>query len=104
MRFYSSAGHGGQAQAVDGLKNGAEQLSRHCHLRHLKDYPPAIAHHLGPDLDQLLPQRRQRPVPHRPGQDCLPQKVAQVVGQHWASFLAWRRRLACVSSRVRRLS
>ena len=41
-----------------------------------------MAHDLGPDLDQFLPQRRQRPVTNRSGQHRLPQEVAQVVGQH----------------------
>ena len=38
--------------------------------------------HLRPDLDELLPQRRKRPVLHRSRQ-CQPtQEVALVVGQH----------------------
>ena len=38
-------------------------------------------HDLGPDLDQFLPQRRQRPVLHRARQRQPPQEVPQVVGQ-----------------------
>jgi hypothetical protein len=34
------------------------------------------------NFDQFFPQRRQRPVTHRPGQHSLPQEVAQVVCQH----------------------
>jgi hypothetical protein len=41
-----------------------------------------MAHDLRPNLDQFLLQRRKRPVTHRPWQDRLPQKIAQVVGQH----------------------
>ena len=52
------------------------------HLRHLEDHLPGMAHDLRPDLDQFLPQRRQRPVTHRSGQHGLPQEVAQVVRQH----------------------
>jgi hypothetical protein len=45
-------------------------------------YLPGMAHDLRLDLDHFLPQRRQRPVPHRLRQRRLPQKVAQVEGQH----------------------
>jgi len=41
-----------------------------------------MAHNFRPDLDEPLPQRRQRPVPHRPRQHRLPQKITQIVGQH----------------------
>jgi len=41
-----------------------------------------MPHDLRTNLDQFLPQRRQRPVPHGWGQHRLPQKVAQIVGQH----------------------
>ena len=58
FNFHSSAGPGGQAQAVYCLKNGPEQRSRNRHLCHLKDNLPGMTHHLGSDLDQLLPQRR----------------------------------------------
>ena len=36
---------------------------------------------LRPDLDQLLPQRGQRPVLHRPRQREPPQEVPEVVRQ-----------------------
>ena len=40
-----------------------------------------MAHDLRPDLDQFLPQRRQRPVTNRSGQHRLPQEVAQIIRQ-----------------------
>jgi len=41
-----------------------------------------MAHDLRPNLDQFLPQRRQRPVTHRSGPHRLPQEIAQVIRQH----------------------
>ena len=40
-----------------------------------------MADHLGPDLDEFLPQRCQRPTPDRLREHQLPQEVGQVVGQ-----------------------
>jgi len=40
-----------------------------------------VPRHLGTDLDEFLPQRRQRPMPHWFRQSQPPQKVAQVVRQ-----------------------
>ena len=37
--------------------------------------------YLGPDLDELLTQRPQRPLLHRLGQCQTPQEIAEVVGQ-----------------------
>ena len=80
--FPSSRCCRGQSQPSNPFQYSPEQLSRDRHLRHLEDDLSGMAHNLRPDLDQFLPQRRQRPVTHQPGQHCLPQKVAQVVGQH----------------------
>ena len=40
-----------------------------------------MAYYLCPNLDQFFPQRRQRPVTHRPWQYRLTKKVSQVVRQ-----------------------
>ena len=59
-----------------------EQLPWNRHLCHLEDDPAGMSHNLGTDLDQFLPQCRQRPVTHRAWQHCLPQVVSQIVSQH----------------------
>ena len=41
----------------------------------------ALADHLGPDLDEFLPQCCQRPAPDRLREHQLPKEVGQVVGQ-----------------------
>ena len=51
------------------------------HLRQLERDGLGMADDLGPDPDQLLPQRRQRPCPHGSGQRQLTQEVPQVVRQ-----------------------
>ena len=61
--FPSSGCCCGQSQPPDPFQNGAEQLSRNRHFRHLEDYLLGMAHDLRTDLDQFLPQRRQRSVP-----------------------------------------
>ncbi len=80
LTFPSSGCRCGQSQPPNSFQNRPEQLSRHRHLRHLEDDLPGMAHDLRPDLDQFLPQRRQRPVTNRSGQHRLPQEVAQVTG------------------------
>jgi hypothetical protein len=55
--------------------------SNHLLDTRLEDHLPGMAHHLRSDLDEFLPQRRQRPVTHRLGQHRLPQEVARVVRQ-----------------------
>ena len=80
--FPSSGCRCGQSQPPNPFQNGPEHLSRDRHFRHLKHHLPRMAHDLRPNLDQFLPQRRQRSVTHRSGQHGLPQEVAQVVGQH----------------------
>ncbi len=40
------------------------QGSRDRHLRQLERHVAGVAHHLTADLDQPVPQRGQRPVPH----------------------------------------
>ena len=59
----------------------ANSRTGHRYLRQLEHDVLGVRHHLGPDLDQLLPQRRQRPAPDRLRQHQLPKEVGQVVGQ-----------------------
>ena len=70
-----------QPQPSDSLKNCPEQLPRHRHLSQLEGGVPGVGNHLGPNLDQLLPKCRQRPVLHRSRQCQPPQEVGQVVRQ-----------------------
>jgi hypothetical protein len=51
-------------------------------LSNLGDYLPGMPRDIRADLDQFLPQRRQRPVAHRPGRHRLPHEIARVLGQH----------------------
>src|SRR6516162_9559190 len=51
-----------QPQQTDPLHKGREQLLRDGDFRQLEGEVLGVGDHLGPDLDQLLPQRRQRPV------------------------------------------
>jgi len=53
--------------AAQSLPDGAEQFLWDRHCRHLEDHLPHRARDLRSDLDEFLPQRRQRPVPHRRG-------------------------------------
>ena len=50
------------AELLDLFQNRDEQLTRHRHLGHLKSDVLGMPNHLCSDLDQLLPQRGQRPV------------------------------------------
>jgi len=50
------------SQSVDQPQDLLEQFSRHRDLGHLEDGVPGMAHDLGADLDQLLPQAGQRPL------------------------------------------
>jgi hypothetical protein len=58
-------------QSVDRVENGTEELWRDRHLRDLEEDLPGMAHRLGRDLDELLPQGRQRPVTRRSGRRRL---------------------------------
>ena len=80
--FPLSRCHRRHSQALDCPEDVSEQFSRNCHLRHLEDHLPGVAHNLRPDLDQFLPQRGQRPVTHGSWQHRLTQKVPQVVCQN----------------------
>jgi len=70
-----------QCQPRNAVEDASKQVPRHRHLSQLEHDILGVPRHLGSDLDELLPQRRQRSVSHRFRQDQPPQKVAQVVGQ-----------------------
>ena len=80
-------------QPRDAVENRREQVPRDRHLSQLKRHVMCVPRHLGPNLDQLLPQRRQRPVPYRFRQGQPPQEVAQVVGESVELLSAEPRRL-----------
>ena len=65
----------------DPVDDGREKFSRHGNLGHLEDRVPRMTHYLRTDLDELLPERRHRPMPDRLGQLHLPEKVSEIVRQ-----------------------
>ena len=69
------------AEPLDAIQDRCEQLMRHRDFGHLKGHVLGVPHHVGPDLDQLLPQRGQRPVLHGPRQCQPPQEVPEIVRQ-----------------------
>ena len=48
----------------DSFQDELEQLAGNRHLRHLEDHVPGRGDNLRPDLDELVPQRRQGPMLH----------------------------------------
>src|SRR5262245_52013876 len=62
-------------------QNLLEHLSGDGDLGHLEHDVAAVAHHLRPDLDQLLRQACQRPVLDRLGRRQRAQEIAEVVGE-----------------------
>ncbi len=58
-----------------------EQVSRHCQLGQLECDVPALADNFGPDLQQFLLQRGQRPVFHFHWQRQRPHEVGEIIGQ-----------------------
>ena len=84
--FRWSPGHWSQqTKPPDALKGGGKQPPRNGRLRHLEGQVPGMLDHLGPDLDQLLPQRRQRPVLDKTG------KGGEITGEVTWPGLAGRR-------------
>jgi len=69
---------GRRAQLRDQPQDIGEQVLRNGHLRHLEDDVAGVAHDLRADLDQLLLERRQRPVLHGFQRRQSPQEVAEV--------------------------
>lgn len=77
----SCRGRGQQSQTLDAPQDRGEQWSRDRHLRHLEHDAPGAMHRLRTDLDEFVPQRRQRPVFHGGRQRQPPQEVAQIIRQ-----------------------
>ena len=71
----------GRSQPIDEAEDFSKQLPRHRNLGQLESDIATMADDLGTDLDQLLPQRGQRPVLHLLRQSQRPHEVAQIVGQ-----------------------
>ncbi len=65
----------------DHSENLCEQCSRHSNLSQLKCDVAPVPHNFRPDLDQLLPNRCERPVAHFIGQGQRPHEVPKVVGE-----------------------
>ena len=81
----SSEHYRGRIQSSNALQDCRESRCTsglgHGHFCHLEDYIPGVRDHLRTDLDELLPQCRQRPVLHRLRQRQATQEVAQIVRQ-----------------------
>ncbi len=71
----------GRSQPIDQPQNAPEQVSRHRHFCQLDGHVPPVSDALDTNLDQLLPQRRQRPMLHLFRQSQRPHEVGKIVGQ-----------------------
>ena len=81
-RFSPSSRHRlGPSQPSYPLQNRPEQSLGHGHFRHLEHYAPGVGDHLRTNLDELLPERRQRPVLYRAREGQRTQELAQIVRQ-----------------------
>ena len=69
------------SQIINQAQDFPEQVPRHRHLSQLERNVAAMSDNLGPDLHQLVAQRRHRPVLHLLRQSQCPHEVAQIVGQ-----------------------
>ena len=72
---------GSSSQIINQAQDFPEQVPRHRHLSQLERNVAAMSDNLGPDLHQLVAQRRHRPVLHLLRQSQCPHEVAQIVGQ-----------------------
>ncbi len=79
--FLGLSRNGSSSQVINQGQDFPEQLPRHGNLGQLESYITIMADNLGSDLDQLLPQRRQRPEFHLLRQGKRSHEVAQIVGQ-----------------------
>ncbi len=79
--FLSLYGKRPRSEPIDAAQDVSEQVSRDCDLRHLEGDIAPVAHDLAADLDQPVPERRQRPVPHGIRQGQGSQEVAEIVGK-----------------------
>ena len=73
--------NGSSSQVINQGQDFLEQLPRHRNLGQLEGDVPAMTDDLGSNLDQLLPQRRQRPMLHLFRQSQRPHEVGKIVGQ-----------------------
>ena len=71
---------GSSSQIINQAQDFPEQVPRHRHLSQLERNVAAMSDNLGPDLHQLVAQRRHRPVLHLLRQSQCPHEVAQIVG------------------------
>ena len=81
-RWYVSASIDGwrwQRQSFNTVEDCNEQLPSDSHFGKLERHVFRVPGHLRPDLDELLPERCQRPVLHITGQGKPTQEVGQVV-------------------------
>ncbi len=69
------------SQPVDQPQYLLEQFLRHRDLSHLEDGVPSVAHDLGTNLHEFLPQAGQRSLRDRLGQRQRPNEVGEIVGQ-----------------------
>ncbi len=53
-----------QREPFNTVEDRGEQVPRHRHLGQLKEHVLRVPRYLRSDLDELFPQRRQRPVPN----------------------------------------
>ena len=72
---------GSSSQIINQAQDFPEPVPRHRHLSQLERNVAAMSDNLGPDLHQLVAQRRHRPVLHLLRQSQCPHEVAQIVGQ-----------------------
>ena len=72
---------GSSSQIINQAQDFPEQVPRHRHLSQLERNVAAMSDNLGPDLHQLVAQRRHRPVLHLLRQSQCPHEIAQIVGQ-----------------------
>ncbi len=73
---------GSRPQPVNQAQDLSEQRFGDSDFCELECDVAAMSHDLGADLDELLPERRQRPVFDLIGQGQRPQEVGHVVSQH----------------------
>ena len=88
------------SQPVDQAQYFLEQFLRHRDLGHLEDGVAGVAHDLGPDLHQLLPQAVQRPLRDRLGQVCLFKALKIRESIEFSVPQSYRHRHALVRCRV----
>ena len=71
---------GSSSQIINQAQDFPEQVPRHRHLSQLERNVAAMSDNLGPDLHQLVAQRRHRPVLHLLRQSQCPHEVASRLG------------------------